>query len=178
MIITAVVIAAAVFALIFFVMRGFGAASGYLGTDELIQQIEPVDLEAFRNLTEPSEEEFLRRALPAAQFRAIQRERLRAALDYLAGVSRNAGILLHLGQVAQRSPDPQIADAGKQLTDDALRMRIYSMMAICKLAVRYAFPEAALQASGVIDRYQQLTSAATRLGRMQDPEKGAWSRAV
>jgi len=178
MIITAIVIAAAVLALIFFVLRGFGAARGSLAIEELTQQIRPVDLDAFRNLTEPSEEDFLRAALPAREFRAIQRERLRAAVDYLGGVSHNASILLQLGQAAQRSPDEPIAEAGRRLLGDALRLRIYSIMAICKLGVRYTFPEAGLRSGGVIDRYQQLTSAAAQLGRMRTSEKGTLSRAV
>jgi hypothetical protein len=57
-------------------------------------------------------------------------------------------------------------------------MRIYSMTAIGKLAVRYAFPDAALQPGTVIDRYQQLTSAAIRLGRMRETGKAALWRAV
>ncbi len=148
------------------------------GLLDLTQWIEPVDLEAFRNLTEPSEEEYLRRSLPAAEFRTLQRERLRAAIDYLGGVSRNATVLLELGQLAKQSADAQIAEAGRRLTEDALRMRIYSMTAIGKLAVRYAFPDAALQPGTVIDRYQQLTSAAIRLGRMRETGKAALWRAV
>lgn len=172
MITTVLVILGAVLALSFFVLGGFRAARTSRA-DELIRSIQPVDLEAFRNLTEPSEEEFLRSTLPPAAFRSLQRERLRAAIDYLAGVSHNAGILLQMGQVARRSQDPQVAEAGSRLTDDALRLRIYSMMAICKLGLRYAFPETAVQAGGVIDRYQHLSSAALRLGRMQESEKGA-----
>jgi hypothetical protein len=177
MIITGFVIAAALLALIFFVLRGFGAAR-FSEIAELSAQIEPVDLEAFRNLTDPLEEEFLRKSLTAAEFRAIQRERFRAAIDYMAGVSHNAAILLQLGQVARQSPDERIAEAGRKLTDDALRIRMYAMMATCKLAVRYAVPDAALQPGRVIDRYQQLTSAAVRLGRMQEPDKGILSRAI
>lgn len=177
MIITGIVIAAAVLALIFFVVRGFGAARAFPGMNQLVQQIEQMDLEAFRNLTEPSEEEYLRSVLPAEQFRAIQRKRLRAAIDYLGGVSHNASILLQLGQFSKQSADPQVAEAGRRLTDDALRIRIYSLMAICKLAVRYAFPDAALQPGGVIDRYQELTSAAVRLGRMRGDDKEAMVRA-
>jgi len=177
MIITGIVIAAAVLALIFFVLRGLGTALTFSNVQELTQRIEPVDLEAFRNLTEPSEEEFLRSALPTAEFRRVQRERLRAAIDYLGGVSHNAVILLQLGQIARQSVEPQVAEAGRRLTDDALRMRLYSLMAICKLTVRYVFPNTELQPGGVIDRYQVLTSAAIRLGRMQEPGKGALSRA-
>ena len=176
MITMAIVVAVAVLALILFVLRGFGAVRDFSGMNELVQKIEPVDLEAFRNLTEPCEEEYLRTALPALEFRTIQRQRLRAAIDYLGGVSHNAAVLLQLGQFSKQSTDPQVAAAGRRLTEDALRMRIYSMMAICKLVVRYAFPNTSLQSGGVIDRYQQLTSAAMHLGRMQAPEKGALSR--
>ena len=178
MILTGIVVAAAVLALIFFVVRGFGAVRDFSGMNELVQQIEQVDLEAFRNLTEPSEEEYLRTTLPATEFRSIQRQRLRAAIDYLGGVSHNAAILLQLGQYSRQSTDPQVAEAGRRLTDDALRMRMYSMMAICKLAVRYAFPDAALEPGGVIDRYQRLTTEAMQLGKMQAPDKRVVSRAV
>ena len=178
MIVTGIVVAAAVLALVLFVFRGFGAIHASSDINELTQQIEPVDLEAFRNLTELSEEQFLREALTAGQFRTIQRQRLRAAMDYLGGVSHNAAILLQLGQLAQGSPERQIAEAGRRLTDDALRLRMYSMMALCKLCVRYAFPDAALESGGVIDRYQQLTTAAMQLGRRQVPGKGTLSRAV
>ncbi len=172
MIITVFIIVVAVLSLIFFVLRGFGAARTASEVSELTQQIMPVDLEAFRNLTEPSEEEFLRTRLCPAQFKAIQRERLRASIDYLGGVSHNAGILLQLGQLAGRNPDDRIAEAGRRLTDDALRTRLYSMMAICKLGVRYVFPDAALQPGAVIDRYEQVTEEAVRLGRLQHPERG------
>ena len=176
MITTIIIVAAAVLALVFFVVRGLGAAQDVSGIDELAKQIEQVDLEAFRNLTELSEEEYLRKRLHAKQFRAIQRERLRAAIDYLSAVSKNAAILLQLGHLSKQSTDPQVAEAGRRLTDDALRVRMYSMMAICKLGVRFAFPDASLRSSGVIDRYQQLTTAAMQLGRMQAPDKPALSR--
>jgi hypothetical protein len=172
MIITVLIIVAAVLSLIFFVLRGLGATRTPSEVSELTRQIVPVDLEAFRNLTDPSEEEFLRSNLSPAQFRAIQRERLRASIDYLGGVSRNAGILLQLGQLARGSPDERIAEAGRRLTDDALRTRLYSMMAIGKLGVRYVFPDAALQPGAVIDRYEQVAEEAVRLGRLQHPERG------
>ena len=35
----------------------------------LVQKIEPIDIEAFRNLVDPTENEYLRRRLPAAEFR-------------------------------------------------------------------------------------------------------------
>src|SRR5438876_8871088 len=60
--------------------------------------LETVDLEAFRNLTDPSEEAFLRQRLTPAEFRKVQRVRLRAATLYVSALSENVGALLQLAQ--------------------------------------------------------------------------------
>src|SRR5437868_6896333 len=77
--------------------------------DDIVGRIRPVDLLAFRNLIDPHEESFLRDNLPPAEFRSIQRERLRVALEYVHGASQNAIALLRLGQVAAQSQDERIA---------------------------------------------------------------------
>ena len=172
MIITLLLILFALAALVFFVFRGFGP-SHPPDQIELTKDIREVDVEAFRNLMDPEEEEFLRVHLPAPEFRTIQRQRLRAALDYLTAVSHNAALLLHLGQSARRSADARIALAGQQLVDNALRLRLYSALAICKLCVRIGFPAAVLQPSGIVERYQHMTEGAAQLGRLQYPSNGA-----
>ncbi len=143
------------------------------GTDEdLSKQVRSVDLEAFRNLTDPAEEQYLRERLSPGKFRAIQRERLRAALDYVGGVSHNASVLLSLGQAARQNPDVQIAEAGRLLVDQALRLRLYSVLTMSKLWLRFVFPDAAFQPSGIVDRYQHVSEGAIRLGRLQYPDRG------
>jgi hypothetical protein len=173
MTITLLSILFAVVALILFVLRGIGTSRVALDEAELSEQIRTVDLEAFRNLTDPQEEEFLHSSLPALEFRKIQRQRLRAAIDYLSGVSHNAALLLQLGQTARRNSDVRIAEAGRKLVDDAIRLRLLSMHAMCKLWLRVAFPGAAVQPAGIVDRYQQVTEGALQLGRLQYPGRGA-----
>ncbi len=51
--------------------------------EDLAGRTRPVDLEAFRNLLDPREEDFLRASLLPREFRVIQRERMRAAVDYV-----------------------------------------------------------------------------------------------
>ena len=48
--------------------------------DRTITAIRALDVEAFRNLVDPEEEEFLRVSLPAQAFRRIKRERSRGSL--------------------------------------------------------------------------------------------------
>jgi hypothetical protein len=167
MTVTILLIVFSAFALMLFVLRTIGTGRLVRDEAELRRQIQQVDLDAFQNLTDPEEEEFLRRSLPEAEFRAVQRQRLRAAIDYLSGVSRNAALLLNLGQAARRSSDARIAEAGRSLVDNAVRLRLFSVLAAGKLWLRIAFPRAALYPAGIVDRYQQLTDRAVQLGRLQ-----------
>lgn len=172
-------IAFAFVALIFFAWKTIGRARAPRNDADLTQQLQPVDLEAFRNLTDLTEEQYLRDRLPPAEFRVIQRERLRAAIEYVGGVSHNAGILLSLGQAARQNGDPLIAEAGRNLIDEALRLRLYSVLTISKLWIRLFFPDMVPEPSAIVDRYRHVTEGAARLGRLQYPGRaGLLSRAL
>jgi hypothetical protein len=162
----------AVAALVFFAWKIISRTRARRNDADLSQQLQSVDLEAFRNLTDPAEEQYLRDRLPPAKFRKIQRERLRAAIEYLVGVSHNAGVLLSLGQIARQNHDPLIAEAGRNLVDEALRLRLYSVLTLTKLWIRLLFPDTAFQPSAIVDRYQHVTEGAVRLGRLQYPDRG------
>ena len=155
-----------------FLVSGFSVKTP-ASEEELSQQIRLVDLDAFRNLTDPDEEEYLRTQLPASEFRTIERLRLRAAIDYLMGVSHNAALLLHFGQSARRSTDERVAEAARNLIDNALRLRLLSALAIAQLCIRIVFPGALLRPAGIVDRYIQMTDRAAQLGRLQYPARGA-----
>ncbi len=162
----------AVATLALFFLRG-GMPGGDLDQAEISRQLRPVDLNAFRNLVDPDEEQYLKANLPPGEFRDIERQRLRAAIDYLIGVFHNAALLLHVGQAATRSPDERIAEAGRNLVSNAFQLRIFSLLAICKLCLRIVVPGTVLQPAGVVDRYQEMKDRAAQLGRLQYPNRGA-----
>ncbi len=141
--------------------------------EDLAGRTRPVDLEAFRNLVDAREEEFLRASLLPGEFRAIQRDRMRAALSYIRNTAYNAAFLLRVGAAAARSSDPRIALAGRQLTDQALRLRGYALLSGAKLYLRIAFPEARLSYSRIADNYQSLSALAGQLALMQYPAQAA-----
>jgi hypothetical protein len=116
-----------------------------------------VDLEAFRNLVDAGEEDFLRANLSRREFRAVQRERTRAAVEYIRNSAHNAACLLRLGEAASRSGDPRIADAGRRLIDSALRLRAYALLSNTRLYVRLVFPESRLSQGKLPDNYQHLS---------------------
>jgi hypothetical protein len=133
------------------------------------QQLQPIDIEAFRNLVNPSEGEYLLRRLTASEFRRVQRERLRAMAAYIQVAGRNAAVLAHLGQSALAAGDPQTVEAARQLVDNALLLRRNAAFALPRIYLALAWPNAGLAAAPLLHGYEQLNGSAMRLGRLQNP---------
>jgi hypothetical protein len=132
-------------------------------------EIRPIDIEAFRNLIDPAEESYLRRRLPAAQFRVVRRERLRAMAAYVHVAGSNAAVLVRVGEAAVASGDPQIAGAAQQLVNDALLLRRNTAVALARIYLALAWPNSGFAAVRVVERYEHLSGAAMLLGRLQNP---------
>jgi hypothetical protein len=168
---TLVFAALAVLLLLFYVEGGGQAPVSRL--EDTAEHVRPVDIDAFRNLVDPKEEAFLRAHLQPRHFRQIQRERLRAAMDYIWSSAHNAAFLLRLGEAAARSSDPRVAAAGRQLVDSALRLRASALLSVTLLYVRMALPEVRLSYGQLADKYQQLSGLATQFALMQHPTQAA-----
>lgn len=103
-------------------------------------KLTPVDLEAFENLTDPEEEQFLRTNLSASEFRRVQRLRIRAAKLYIAALSRNASVLIAVGQTAHLNADPEIAASGRELIQRAFRLKFFCFFSLLRMEAAIAFP--------------------------------------
>ncbi len=132
-------------------------------------RIQPVDVEAFRNLVNPAEDDHLRRRLSPAEFRHVRRERLRATAAYIRAAGRNAAILAWIGQNALASPDPGTAEAARRLVDQSLLLRRNAVVALFRIYVALAWPNAGLAAAPILEGYRDLSGAAMLLGRLQNP---------
>lgn len=135
----------------------------------LATQIQPVDIEAFRNLVDPGEDEYLRRRLSPSEFRTVRRERLRAMAAYIQVSARNAAVLVRLGQAALAAADPHTADAARQLVENGILLRRNAAYALFRIYVALAWPQAVSSALPVLSGYERLSGSAMRLGRLQNP---------
>ena len=135
----------------------------------LAQQIQPIDVEAFRNLIDPAEDEYLRRRLTAGQLRVVRRARLRATAAYVQMASNNAVVLLRVAQGALLSENPRTAEAAQQLINEALLLRRNTAFALARIYVAVAWPGYGAAGSAVAERYDRLSRSATLLGRLQNP---------
>lgn len=131
--------------------------------------IRSLDVEAFRNLINPAEDQYLRRRLPGAQFRQVRRARLRAMAAYVQIAGENAGALVSIGEAALASGDPKVAQAARQLVEDALLLRRNTSLALARIYVALALPSSNFAAVRVVERYEQVSGSAMLLGRLQNP---------
>jgi hypothetical protein len=107
---------------------------------EAYAALRSLDLDAFRNLMDPGEDAFLRRRLPASQYRTIKRERTCAALAYVRELSDASLQFTAIGEAARRSPNPVVAASGRQIANSAISLRLAALEASVRLRISAAFP--------------------------------------
>jgi hypothetical protein len=146
-----------------------------IAADELFLSIRPVDIRAFRNLVDPVEEDFLHSRLSPADFRAIHRERLLAAVDYVKGVAHNAGVLIKMGEMARLSADATIAQAGEKLVADSLQLRLYAFQSIARLYIAILLPRVQVRSARIAEGYESMTRLVVLLGCLRFPTQGVAS---
>ena len=134
-----------------------------------VRRIQPIDIEAFRNLTNSSDDEFLRAILPPVQFRTVRRARLRATAAYVSQAGRNAALLMPIGQQALASGDTATQQAARELINDALLLRRNAIFARVRIYAAMAWPTSKLGTARVADCYEHLSGSAMLLGRLQNP---------
>lgn len=125
MMLPAIIVVAGVIALVLILQlaKGLRRIGGNL--DEMAARLRPIDVDAFRNLIDEREEEYLRANLPSREFRRIHRQRMLAVVEYVWSATRNTSILIGLGEAAKQSRDPAVVAAADKLLENALRLRLY-----------------------------------------------------
>jgi hypothetical protein len=125
----------------------------------------PLDLEAFRNLTDPEETRFLRINLSPHEFRRVQRLRLRAAAGYISVISENAGRLVVMGRSVSAHPDPETAAAGLEVVHRGLQLKLWCLLSLLKLNIVTIWPTLRSPSSRIADRYRDVNSLTASLSR-------------
>lgn len=170
--ITAIILITFSVVAILFLFRFAKGHSVTVASSALSESIRSVDLKAFQNLVDPQEELFLRTRLSPADFRVVHRERMRAAIDYVSGAMHNAAVLVRMGEMARRNPDPSIAQAGERLVSDAIQLRLYSSQAIARLYVAILLPQVQVGVGRIPDSYQTVARQVALLSGLRFPTQG------
>jgi hypothetical protein len=166
---TSFIIAAALIALVSVLAGGFALQKRRSGRGGFALELVPLDIEAFRNLASPAEDDYLRLHLPTTELRQVRRARLRAMAAYVRLASRNAAVLADFGQAALAQNDPRRAEAARQLVNDAFQLRRNASVALARIYVRLVWPGATSAVNRFQDQYLKVGASAMLFGRLQDP---------
>jgi len=155
--------------LILYLASGLRTKGGDL--DQLATQLRPIDVNAFRNLIDEREEEYLRTHLPPHEFRSIHRERMLAAVEYVWCATKNTAILMSLGEAAKRGSDPTLIAAADKLLENAVRLRLYAIRSLPRLYFSLVFPSANRAPHFVAETYDAMVRQAVVLGCLRHPAR-------
>ncbi len=137
-------------------------------TNDAKSVIETLDVLAFNNLIDPAEEKFLREELPLSTFRSIQRLRLRAALEYVGCASRNAAVLIRMGKAVAPEAGAQRSREVQDLVTAAVHLRLLSILVVCLLWIKIAFPGLRLSLKEISALHGRLVSQQASLNRVKN----------
>src|SRR5208282_4173818 len=166
-------VAVAFFALGIVVYVAIRSRTRRVDLEKAVQAFRSLEIEAFRNLVDSTEEAFLRDNLSPKKFREIKRQRAWAALLYAREAGGAATALAEIGQAAQRSSDPEIAASGVQLSENAFRLRLQSIGASLCLLTEILLPD--LQSRTIpplVDQYGRAAETLLRLDRFSSGVRG------
>jgi|SRR5215469_7188352 len=162
-----VILTIAVFAIAAVLLLAAGRLRSGAPRDNPAEQLQPIDIDAFRNLISEPEELYLRQHLPPREFRAVHRERMLAASEYVWGAARNAGILIRLAEATKQNADSQMLASAESLQDNAFRLRLYAWQTLPRLYFAALFPGAGSIPQALAENYDALTRQMVRLKCMQ-----------
>jgi len=169
---TVIIVLFALLSLLFLLRHAKGRASEIKSPGDLRTQLRVVDIDAFRNLTDFTEDKFLQAHLPRCTYRKIQRQRLRAILAYVSCVADNTAVLIKMGEEARRSSEASIVEAGTKLVNNALRLRLQTFQVKTRIYAQIVHPGMRSQSGELVSQYEQMTRQGILLGRLQYPARG------
>jgi hypothetical protein len=164
-----VIVVLSVIATVALVLLGWGQWYGRSKPIHDTPELRHIDVEAFRNLVDSAEEEFLRHNLKPGEFREVQRQRILAAIDYVRGAAENARGLLRIAEAARHSDDPAVVSAAEKLFETAVQLRLYTIRTIPRLYLRVLVPGMSKSARRIVDKYDALGRRAIVLGCLNAP---------
>lgn len=115
-----------------------------------------LDIEVFRLLVDKQEILYLRRILPRSCLRRVLRRRAMLAQRYVAGIEKNAQMLLSIAARAQSSPDPETARAARELMRLMPEVKLNIELAIWCLRIKRLFPTATFALPTRLAAYDRL----------------------
>jgi len=133
-----------------------GRATAIATAEDFEAQVKQVNLEALQNLMSSPDEAFLKETLSAADYREVEKARIRALLEYVAAISWNAVLFMRAAHVLQQHRSADVVAAAALISKEALELRVLSLTAELLLTLRLVVPVARIAPRGLGQVYGSL----------------------
>jgi hypothetical protein len=140
MMINIVFVLFALLAAVFVALVARKRAPGDVSYSVLLNQLEPIDVPSLRNLIDTRDTEFLKANLDSGAVARLERKRNRALIVYVRRILHNTEILMMCADAASRSEITEIATAGSDLRNLAMRTRMRALSTLALLYGAMVFP--------------------------------------
>src|SRR5579884_3765097 len=117
--------------------------------------IMPVDIEAFRNLTDVSQHSYLREHLSGVDYRRVERQRSLAMAEYLQRVAHNASVILSLAHSSHTSQQSEVEKEIHEMASAAFSLRVFCLLALAQVYAGYLLPGVRISVGSVADGYDR-----------------------
>jgi hypothetical protein len=141
-----------------------GYTDKFESLDELSSRIEPINVEALRNLLDPAQDDYFVRHLNPRDLRWVRRHRNLVAIEYVRRIARNAAQVIRVAELATRSSSREIASAGSRIANSALRTRLLALKTLSMLWLGVVIPGRPLGVP-MLQQYANLDSEVYLLSR-------------
>jgi hypothetical protein len=129
------------------------------GREDFDARWQQVDMAAFSNLSDPLEERYLQRNLPAAEFRRIQRQRVIVMWEYLSRLTENTKLMVQAGQIVQHASVGDTAVRAREFVSSAMQTRMLIFVAEASLVLKFVLPATTDPVQSLVRRYETLSQS-------------------
>lgn len=144
--------------------------------DEVVAFLLPVNVEAFAEAMDSTQDAYLRHSHSRLEFQKLQRKRMRLTAEYLRRMSHNAALLQRVGYGQLRSSNPLVAAQAQELIDAGVHVRLYAFLGLGALFFRrisgIGFTRIGevqkIMSSSLIPAYESLRAKAEELTTLRD----------
>lgn len=137
---------------------------------ELMTALEPVNAASFRHLACDVDDLYLKKHLPASEYRRLRRMRLKTIRAYYSAAFHNSSLLLSYGELLSENQHSAFVEFGQEIRTAAIQLRLALIRGIVSVHICTFAPVSTPHWREINDRYNLVGSHLTRFCEANFPD--------
>jgi hypothetical protein len=122
--------------------------------DQIAARVRTFNIESFRNLMDPGEQEYLREHLSFLEFRRVHFLRMTAGAEYLWAAARNARFIIQLAEEAKQNATPAVLETAERLQRNASLVCLHAFRVVPRLLLSALVPDITRHVEFIAEDYK------------------------